>query len=109
MQKPFYHQIQSAEHDLEQLKRAYLRRFGWDCTSSMPGSYWLWRRDFTDVDAQRMENHVKKKFPTAPKPYGVITADTGMAICMTLAVLDEQNTPEEAAELVAEDMVLKQV
>jgi hypothetical protein len=102
MQKPFYFQIEDAKSALEDMKKAYLRRFGWTCTSSMPGSYWLWRRDFADVDAQRMASHEKHKFPSKPQPYGVITADTELAIAMTRATLDEQNTPEEIAEL-AED------
>lgn len=97
----FYHQITEAESEIENLQRAYLRRWGWDCTCNTPGSFWLWRRDFTPEDVAR---HARWKeagpgpmgWPSEPRPYGVITAPTDLAVSITARSLDEQ--PEVATE-----------
>lgn len=39
-----------AEEALRLAKEAYLRRSGWQHTSSTPGSYWMWRRKIGEVD-----------------------------------------------------------
>ncbi len=91
----FFHQIGEAESEIENLKRAYLQRWGWKYTCNTPGSYWLWVRDFSKEDA---ETHARWKargpgplgWPSEPRPYGVISADTDLAISMTVRCLDEQ-------------------
>lgn len=95
----FHYDIEAAEQEVEQTKERYLRRFGWEHTSSTPGSFWLWRRDFADVDAKRMEfdklppGPLGKPSPTVP--YGVITASTDIAVAMTVRCLDDQNELNE--------------
>jgi len=86
--------IQDAEQEVTDLKQAYLRSFGWDCTSNTPGAYWLWRRDFVSDDAAR---HKRWKdagpgplgWPSEPKPYGVITAPLDLAVSITMRSLDD--------------------
>lgn len=97
----FHRDIEAAVDALDQLKRAYLKRWGWSVSCNNPGSYWLWRRDFAELDAARVAQWVGRQArkpstsrPTPPKPYGVITADLDMAISITLRSLDNQE--EEA-------------
>lgn len=94
MQEPAkYDDILAAERKLEDAKRMYLQRFGWNCTCNMPGAYWLWRRDFAQEEASRRKwwedagGPLGK--PSEPRPYGVITADTDMAVTMTRRDLDQ--------------------
>ena len=92
----YHHEIQDAESNVEQLKRAYLKRFGWSETCSTPGSYWLWRRDFANIDAKRKmwdDEHEAGQpgKPSRSQPYGVVTASLDLAIAMTLRCLDEQS------------------
>lgn len=84
------HEIQDAENNLGDLKRAYLRRWGWEETCNTPGSLWLWRRDFADEDARRKAWDDEHPKATPSRPYGVITATTDVAISMTSSCLDDQ-------------------
>lgn len=91
----FHHQIEEAIQQVEHLRNAYLMRWGWNHTSNTPGSYWLWRRDFTKEDAER---HARWKaagagpmgWPSEPRGYGVITSSTELAVSITVRSLDEQ-------------------
>lgn len=95
--------IEDTAQALNDAKEAYLRRFGWKCTSNIPGSYWLWVRDFSDEDAA---SHARWKergpgpmgWPSEPKPYGQITATLDMAINMTRSVLDTHDRDSEGDE-----------
>lgn len=89
-------EIEDAERHLEELRGAYLRRWGWQYSCNIPGSYWLWRRDFADEDARRMAWWSEHPTTSKPTPYGVITAPTDLAVSITIRCLDEQ--PELAAE-----------
>jgi hypothetical protein len=87
-------QIDEAEQEVEQMKQAYLRRFGWDLTCNTPGSYWLWRRDFATEDAASHRRWEERGpgplgWPSQPRPYGVITASLDLAVSMTERFLDE--------------------
>lgn len=87
-----YRDIEATEQEVENLRVAYLHRFGWQQTCNTPGSFWLWRRDFADVDAKRLEWWSKAKGPhgkpSKPLPFGVIWADLTLAVAMTLRELD---------------------
>jgi hypothetical protein len=104
--------ITNAESELEDAKRAYLRKFGWNLTCSTPGSYWVWRRDFAQEDAAA---HARWKergpgplgWPSEPQPYGVITAPTDLAVSMTERALDEeieQDGDPETSAIKADDL-----
>ena len=87
---------------VERLQKSYLRRFGWKNTSNNPGSYWLWKRDFSDLDAKRRAwweaacaEMPKLGNPSEPVPYGVITADTDLAIIMTAKELDRESEGDD--------------
>lgn len=100
-------QMQDAERNLEDCKRAYLQRFGWESTCNTPGSYWLWRRDFAPEDAERLEQQEKHKYPTPPTPYGVITAGIDLAVSITERALDyeiDQDGDPETRALTLADM-----
>ena len=90
-----YGAIAEAESKIIEAQRAYLRRFGWDARGSTPGSYWLWQRDFADVDKARQAAFDARPVPKPPRPYGVITADTELAVGMTHRVLDHDNDPKD--------------
>ena len=94
----YYRQVEDLETDLRETKNAYLERWGWKRTCNVPGSYWLWQRDFADVDSVRQQQHEKHQFPTPPKPYGVMTVSADLAISMTLRVLDDQPEANEESE-----------
>jgi hypothetical protein len=87
--------ILEAEADLNSAKRSYLVSHGWKETCNTPGAFWLWQRDFSTLDASRMdwwektiaENPVLKN-PSKPKPYGTMTVPMDIAIKMTEAVLE---------------------
>ena len=87
---PFAYQIQDAENSLTRLKRNYLRRFGWESTCNTPGAYWMWTRDFADVDASRMKWNEDHPNAGKNRPYGRVMATEDLAVAMTKAVLDEQ-------------------
>jgi hypothetical protein len=72
----FYHEIEDAEHALEEKRHAYLRKWGWSLTCDFPGSYWVWVRDFSREDDVRLrswqkiiEGKPEERWPTKPKPY----------------------------------------
>ena len=96
-------EITEAEQILEGLKRDYLLRFGWTETCATPGSCWLWRRDFAAEDAA---SHARWKeagpgpygWQPEPRPYGIITAQTDLAVSMTERCLDDLGEEAEAAE-----------
>lgn len=85
---------------LNRAQRAYLEAWGWRRTCNTPGSYWLWVRDFSDVDAQRRKRHaafladradrgLTEKTHPYPKPMGQLsTGDVETAIVWTRNVLD---------------------
>ena len=54
---PDYHAIDAAERRVEEIKAAYLRKHMWAMTGSTPGSYWMWRRSFADVNERRAAEH----------------------------------------------------
>lgn len=97
----FHWQIERAEDEVKATQRAYLQRFGWEETCNTPGAYWLWRRDFTDVDTERLKFDARPPGPLGRPsptiPYGIVTASTDLAISMTVRCLDDQ------AELTEED------
>lgn len=95
MAKTTYSQIEAAQQEVSDLQHAYLQRWGWEMTCNTPGSYWVWRRDFADIDAGRKawdDEHDAGKpgKPSASRPYGIVTAPTELAISMTVRCLDEQ-------------------
>lgn len=86
--------IHDAEHELTGRCTAFLKSMGWEQTCNTPGSYWLWRRDFADVDARWREIEAAKEardgkpFPSLHKPIGVIVTSEESAVNMSRAVLD---------------------
>jgi hypothetical protein len=92
-----YAEIVTAESVLENAKRLYLKRFGWTETSNTPGSFWLWTRDFADVDAVSAKWHEDHPKASPHAPYGKVMASTDTAIRMTTAALD-QDEESEAGE-----------
>jgi glutamate mutase epsilon subunit len=108
-----YSDIEAAENALREAQRSYLKRFGWTQTCNTPGSFWLWMRDFAAEDKQRhawwkkasadlaelrKRGRTTRRPPSEPRPYGVITADTEMAVQMTVRTLDDQSELAEREE-----------
>lgn len=98
--------IREADERAEQLRRDYLRHWGWSETCNTPGSFWMWRRDFSDVDADHrqwwLDTCAKKPSlgnPSEPRPYGVVTAPAEIAVQMTLRELDVEPVEDADAEL----------
>jgi hypothetical protein len=91
--------IADLELELEEARDAYLRKHGWKRGCSTPGAYVLWRRDFSDIDAERLNEWMTSPpgpygKSSKPAPFGVITADTDLAVSMTQkAVLYHGLTP----------------
>lgn len=88
-----FEQIEAARDKLTELNRAYLQRFGWVETCNIPGSYWLWRRDFAAEDSATHAAWVSRGpgpmgWPSEPKPWGAITAGIDMAVNITRAAMD---------------------
>lgn len=105
-------QIAETFEKARNLQHHYLEMYGWNYTCNIPGSYWLWRRDFAKEDAAR---HARWKergpgpygWPSEPQPHGVITADTDLAVSITENVLDEttdQDGDPDAPEISAGDV-----
>lgn len=94
----FHRDLERAEMEVERLKSAYLERWGWHHTSNTPGSVWIWRRDFADVDAKSRAWHEAHPAASPHAPLGVITAPTDTAIYMTLRSLDHQPELEQDEE-----------
>lgn len=97
-----YDEIAEAINALEDLKKDYLLEHGWTQTCNTPGSYWLWKRDFSDVDEksyhwwQTTSERVMKEGrdpPSRPVPMGIVMADMDLAVRMTESVLETK--PEE--------------
>lgn len=101
----YFYKIEEARYELEATQRAYLKRFGWESTSSTPGAYWMWRRDFADLDAKSAEWHRQHPSASPHVPYGVITAPQDMAIRMTASCLDQQTELNEDGEPVEPETV----
>lgn len=102
-----YRDIEQAETNLESVRAAYLRRWGWRQTCNTPGSFWLWRRDFADIDQKQLEwwqaaasraNREGRGAPSKPVPFGVITADTETAVKMTAKELDDFKEEQGGAQ-----------
>lgn len=102
-----YNRIEALEREADGLKTAYLRRWGWSATCHTPGAYWLWVRDWKADDdaalARWHECNAKREIeviengrpytpnsPNPPKPYGVVSAPTDLAIQMTLRSIDDR-------------------
>lgn len=101
----YLYEIEEARHAMEAAQRAYLKRFGWENTSCTPGAYWMWRRDFADLDAKSAEWHVAHPTASPHVPYGIITAPQDMAIRMTASCLDQQEELNEDGDLVESETV----
>lgn len=90
-----YRDIISCGERLQVAKNGYLRAHGWRETSSTPGCYWMWRRDFADVNDRRLAEHrafcerigQERDHQTYPAE---ILADTDTAIRMTWAEIDPE-------------------
>lgn len=103
--------ISNAQDHAADLQHQYLQVHGWQQTCNTPGSYWLWKRDFADEDAARHARWEKRGpgplgLPSEPRPYGVVTADTELALGMTMKELDDeidQDGDPESPALTAED------
>lgn len=80
------HTLYSLENKLKESRSNYLRLHGWQRTCNTPGSFWMWKRDFADVDEKRRAYHPPKASPF--QPYGLIMADTETAVMMTMRALD---------------------
>lgn len=80
------HNLYALEDRLKESRSKYLRQFGWSRTCNTPGSFWMWTRDFADIDEERRGYHPKTASPF--QPYGFIMADTETAVQMTMRVLD---------------------
>ena len=100
-----YKDIELAQANLEDEQKSFLRKWGWRETCNTPGSYWLWVRDFADVDAKRAawdkEHHAGEPGkPSKSVPYGIIATDTDLAVKMTihcpwLGVVETEGPPKE--------------
>lgn len=80
------HTLYSLENKLKESQRNYLRLHGWQRTCNTPGSFWMWKRDFSDIDEKRSAYHPATASPF--QPYGLIMADTETAVMMTMRALD---------------------
>lgn len=87
--------IARADAELTKMRARYLERWGWKLTCETPGSFWLWRRDFADLDAKRKANDEKSGRLWRSNPFGVITTNTDTAISMTRRELDTADEGEE--------------
>lgn len=87
------HAILSLENQLEVSRTQYLRMHGWERTCNTPGSFWMWKRDFSDIDEKRRASHPATASPF--QPYGLIMAETETAVMMTIRVLDSYESGEE--------------
>lgn len=67
--------IEDLERQLDEAKRSYLRAQGWNVTYKTPGSAMMWQRDFDR---------------------GMIMADTGTAIEITMISLDDPERRPDA-------------
>ena len=90
------HTLYSLENKLKESQSNYLRLHGWQRTCNTPGSFWMWKRDFADVDEKRQAYHPPKASPF--QPYGVIMADTEMAVTMTMRALDIDESGAEGSD-----------
>lgn len=89
-----YAEIEDAEISLKDAREAYLHVHGWSMTCNIPGSLWMWERDFSVEDAERHRRWEEVGVgpygrPSEPKPYGRITARLEAAVHMTRSVLDD--------------------
>ena len=86
--QPFY-RVEEMQGDVLRKKEEILRAHGWQNTCYTPGSYWLWRRDFADLDQKRVSHwEARGQKGNKPEPYGVVTVPLDLAYTMTEAVLD---------------------
>lgn len=107
IEQPFARAIEEAQSNVEDLTRQYLKRWGWSMTSHTPGSYWLWRRDWTTDDeaavarwhereatrAAEIAEHGRPHTPNGrkpPEPYGIIMVPEDLAVSMTMRCLDQR-------------------
>lgn len=112
--------VEAAEDALREAREAYLRRFGWTYTCNFPGSFWVWRRDFVDLDQSRRKwweeacaQNPPLGPPSEPTAYGIVHASFDQALAITLGTLDERDedvTCEACDEkLKDDDLVLRSV
>lgn len=85
--------IETLEAKLRETKNAYLRLHGWTRTCNTPGSFWVWTRDFADIDEKRKAYHPPKASPFVP--YGFVMAETDLAVMMTQRCLEPPPIDEE--------------
>lgn len=88
--------ILKLENDLNDARRDYVRSHGWNETCNTPGSFWMWKRDFSDVDEVMKANHPKTASPF--QPYGMVMADLDLAVSMTARELDRSDEAAEPTE-----------
>lgn len=92
--------ILAAEAALKDAKRRYLIEHGWKETCNTPGAFWLWVRDFSDVDAERLawwgQANGPYGKPSKPEPIGRITAPIDLAVAMTTAALSGEASHDVA-------------
>ncbi len=72
---------------IKDAKRAYLQSFGWKETCETPASYWLYERDFSELDAIRnkwADDHDKPH----PRQYGLVCVPLDIAVSMTRTTLE---------------------
>lgn len=81
----YFRDVEAAASAHQQAQESYLQRWGWSRTCNTPGAFWMWRRDFADVDAERAKNR-----PEAT-PYGIMTVSRDTAVAMTIKCLDERD------------------
>lgn len=93
MTEATYANIASLKEDVQEAESDYLRAHGWQQTSLTPGSYWMWRRSFEDVNARRLAEHkafcdrIGQDRTHHPYPSEMLV-DTDTAIRMTWAEID---------------------
>lgn len=95
-----FDRICALENQLLSARQSFLTAHGWSSTCQTPGSFWLWKRDFTAEDAARQERYAANGFAEKFYPYGVITTGMETAIQMTVRELvpEPKEDDEDASE-----------
>lgn len=96
-----FDRICELENQLLSARRSFLTAHGWSSTCQTPGSFWMWKRDFTPEDDERAKRYIANGFGDKFHPYGIITTGMETAIQMTVRELvpepDENDAdPEDA-------------
>ena len=85
--------IAAAERAVDEAKSDYLRHHMWAHTPSTPGSRWMWRRSFADVNERRAADHAEfcKRIGQSREQQAYpseMLVDTDTAVRMTWAEID---------------------